>query len=80
MNSTVQKWGNSLAVRIPKPFAEESRLTTGAVIELVMVDGEIVIRPPKKRRQNLEAMLKQVTRKNIHTEEEFGGPEGREIL
>jgi antitoxin MazE len=76
----VQKWGNSLAVRIPKPFAEESRLKSGAPIELVLVDGEIIIRPPKKPRPSLSAMLKNVNSRNIHCEEDFGGPAGRELL
>jgi len=80
MKTVVQRWGNSLAVRIPKPVATEVRLKRGTNVEVMATNGEVVVRPAKKRRKlRLEDLLKQVTPKNIHPEIKTGPPRGREV-
>lgn len=78
MVATVQKWGNSLAVRIPRSFAKETRLSSGRAVELSIRDGELVISPVERRPFTLAELLKGVTRRNRHAEVRTGVPVGRE--
>jgi len=79
MKSTVQKWGNSLAIRIPKLFATEIDLFQGAEIDLVLFENKILINPIKKKKCILDELLSQVTEENIHKEVDTGTPVGKEI-
>jgi antitoxin MazE len=79
MDTTIQKWGNSLAVRIPKAFADEIGLDYGTVIELQIVDGQLVIKPIEKPIFDLDTLLAQVTDDNLHPEVDTGDPTGNEI-
>ena len=78
MDATIQKWGNSLAIRIPKAFADEVGLEQGSLIELHIIDGQIVITPMKKPAYDLETLLNQVTDDNLHAEVDAGDPVGNE--
>jgi len=78
MRVAVQKWGNSLALRIPKNVAVDSRITRGTVVEVSLAKGRLVIRPVPARTYTLTQLLAGVTRKNLHREVESGGPVGRE--
>ena len=78
MNMTVRKWGNSLAVRIPKSFAEEAGLTSGSNVDLALVEGKLIISPVEVPRFTLEDLLAGVTDANLHPEQDFGSIEGRE--
>jgi antitoxin MazE len=80
MNATVQKWGNSLALRIPKSFAEETHLRNGSVVDLAVHDGKLIIEPAQKPQYNLSDLLKKVTKENLHSEVSTGPTVGREIL
>lgn len=79
MKSTVQKWGNSLAIRIPKSFATEIDLSQGAEIDLVLFENKIQIEPIKKNSLTLDELLSQVSEENIHNEVDTGDPVGKEI-
>jgi antitoxin MazE len=79
MRIRVQKWGNSLVVRIPKPLAEDARVEEGTVLSLAVAEGQVIATPVKKRKQSLQQMLAKVSRKNLHTEVESGAPVGREV-
>ncbi len=79
MKSTVQKWGNSLAIRVPKSFASEIDLYQGAEIDLVLLENKIQIKPIKKKKITLDDLLNQVTEENIHNEVDTGTPSGKEI-
>jgi virulence-associated protein VagC len=48
MQVRVQKWGNSLAVRIPKPLAEDAEVEEGTVLNLAVSEGKVVATPSKK--------------------------------
>ncbi len=78
MEAKVQKWGNSLAVRIPKPFASEMGLRPEAEIDLKVSGGSLVITPRRGRAYHLSDLLPSVRRSNLHGEIEWGKPEGRE--
>ena len=79
MKSTVQKWGNSLAVRIPKSFATEIDLSQGAEIDVTLFENKIQIEPIQKKKVTLDELLGKVTRENIHSEVDTGAPVGKEI-
>lgn len=82
MKTRVQKWGNSLAVRIPRSVVEESRLSVGTEVEVGVEDGRIVVVPvtPRLRgRALLEDLLSRVTDESIHGEISTGAAIGREV-
>jgi antitoxin MazE len=77
-----RKWGNSLAVRIPEPFAEAVNARHGKRVELTMRDGVLVLKPFSKLKQKphytLEEVLAGMTRDNVPEEVAWGGPRGNE--
>jgi antitoxin MazE len=79
MITRVQKWGNSLALRIPKSFATEVGLQTDSSVEVSMVDGKLVVAPVTKSQLTLKQLLMQVTDENLHHEVETGPAQGNEV-
>jgi antitoxin MazE len=79
METRVQKWGNSLALRIPKPLAADAGLRDDSPVELSLVDGRLVITPMAKPGVDLEQLLAQVTESNLHGEVNTGPAMGGEI-
>lgn len=75
---TVQKWGNSLAIRIPGSYAKDIRLQQGTPVDLIREKDKLVI-VPKKPGLQLEDMLAKITNDNIHKEEFTEEPVGKEI-
>lgn len=74
----IAKWGNSLAVRIPKPVAESARLREGDPLTVsVARDGTIAIKPAR-RRYALKDMVGRINARNRHGETEWGKPAGKE--
>lgn len=66
MRIHVQKWGNSLALRIPRALAMESHITQGVEVELALIDGKLVIEPISPPRYTLNTLLAEITSENIH--------------
>ncbi len=80
MTTTIQKWGNSLAVRLSKHVAEDADIEEGSVVEVSAKDSGIVIRVvPKTKEYSLKELLKGVTPHNKHKEVDWGPPRGKEI-
>jgi antitoxin MazE len=79
MITKVQKWGNSLALRIPKAFAADARLENDSLVEMSVVDGQIVVKPVAQPVWTLEDLLAGVNSGNIHGEVDTGSPAGKEI-
>ena len=79
MNATIQKWGNSLAVRIPKAVARDTRLANGSVVDLTVQEGKVIIEAARKRKYRLEDLLKGMSKKNIHASVDTGPAVGREV-
>ena len=78
MRVRVRKWGNSLAIRIPKPFAAEVQVGPGAAVDLSVRDGELVA-SPAARRYTLRVLLGRVRSDNVHDETDLGSAAGREV-
>ena len=79
MMTKIQKWGNSLGVRIPKHLAEDAQVEEGAAVDITLEEGRLVIVAARKDFYQLTRLLSQVTPENVHGEVDMGGPTGREI-
>jgi antitoxin MazE len=79
MLSHIQKWGNSLALRIPQSIAREIGLRRDTSVEIALIDGKLVIAPVVRSKVTLEKLLAQVTDENIHAEINTGMARGREV-
>jgi antitoxin MazE len=53
MHAKIQKWGNSLALRIPNSFIKNTGLTNGSDVDVSVQDGMIVVRPEKNNKKNI---------------------------
>jgi antitoxin MazE len=79
MLAKVQKWGNSLALRIPKAFAVDAQLEDNSLVEISIIKGKIVITPVPGPSWTLEELLAGINKDNLHHEVETGFAVGREI-
>ncbi|RUA16309.1 MAG: AbrB/MazE/SpoVT family DNA-binding domain-containing protein [Clostridia bacterium] len=79
MRTKVQKWGNSLALRIPKTFALDAQLKNNSVVEIALIDGAIIIKPIRPTRWSLQQLMADITDDNIHQEISTGDAMGKEI-
>ena len=78
MKAQIQKWGNSLALRIPKSFAVESKVAQGSVVEVSLEQGKIVVAPITELDFTLDDLLAKVTKRNLHEEVDTGSSLGKE--
>jgi len=77
MRSRAQKWGNSLAVRVPKAVTEKVGLREGDEVDIEAVAGGIRLKPVRTG-PALKDLVRGITRDNVHEEQDFGRPVGRE--
>ena len=79
MKTIIQKWGNSLAVRIPKAMAAEASVKQGSNVDIsVDAAGKMVIKAVKAK-YTLKELVDQITPRNSHAETDWGVPQGKEI-
>ena len=76
MKVQIQKWGNSLALRIPKSFALETKIEQGSTVEVALEKGQITVKPVKDE-ITLESLLAEITEENLHAEIDFGKPKAK---
>lgn len=77
MQTTVSKWGNSLALRLPRHIAEGVRLTEGQTVEFEIADETLIVRPTR-RRFKLSELLADFKKSRSHEEVDWGKPQGEE--
>lgn len=75
MQAVVQKWGNSLGIKIPSLWAKDNNVKSGSKIEVIAEKGRMTILPQKR---TLDDMLALVTPENIHSEISSGNSVGKE--
>jgi len=81
MKAKIQKWGNSLAVRLPKAITQKAGLMTEDEVDIEVEDkGKVVILPRHRKEYLLDDLLAGITTSNLHSETDFGEPQGREVL
>ena len=61
MTTIVTKWGNSLAVRIPKALAEQVQIQEGTDVTFSISGDSIIITPKKRKKYTLDELLKGMT-------------------
>ena len=79
MKSRVQKWGNSLALRIPKSFAVEAGIRVNGAVELSLVEGALVVQPVTPEPPTLDELLRDITDNNMPCEWDTGPAVGKEV-
>ena len=79
MRARIQRWGNSLAVRIPRPFADQLGLVQDSDVDIRLEPGELVVRPVAAPRYALDELLAGITDENLHREVDTSDPQGNEI-
>jgi antitoxin MazE len=78
MITRIQKWGNSLALRIPKSFANEIGIQRETSVEVSLAEGKLIITPVMKPKPSLKQLLAMVTKDNLHHEVDTGAAAGNE--
>ncbi|MFM2312799.1 MAG: hypothetical protein RLZZ04_2075 [Cyanobacteriota bacterium] len=78
MTNIVNKWGNSLGLRIPQPVASKVGLTAGTLVSIEVVNNTIVVSPVRKK-YSLDELLEGVTPELISGEYDWGAPVGKEV-
>lgn len=79
MLTKVQRWGNSLALRIPKAFAVDAQLENDSLVEISIVKGKIIVTPVVAPSWTLDELLAGITKKNLHGEVDTGFAIGNEV-
>jgi len=78
MTATIQKWGNSLALRIPLAIAKQIQVREGDPVTLKVGGSGFTVRAAPKRLK-LDDLLEQVTPENLHGATDWGAGVGREV-
>ena len=78
METKIQKWGNSLGLRIPKSFAKEAGVDEGSAVDLFLEGDRLVIRPMRNDKFRLTDLLSRIREDNLHEEISTGDAVGRE--
>ena len=78
--ATIQKWGNSLAVRIPADLANRLKIEAGTPVEILTQNGAIVVKPRKRPKYSLKDLLKDCRPSQLHGELDWGSDVGREVI
>jgi antitoxin MazE len=78
MRIKIQKWGNSLALRIPKAFAFQSKIREDEYVNLTLEKNKIIIEPEEEKKYSLKELLDGIKKSNLHNEIDFGNQVGNE--
>jgi antitoxin MazE len=81
MNARVQRWGNSLAIRIPKAFAEEIDVSEGSAVDLSVSGGLLVVEPVRSSEEKLDLaqLVREIPQDYVAEVIDWGPPVGREV-
>ncbi|MBA3394716.1 MAG: AbrB/MazE/SpoVT family DNA-binding domain-containing protein [Deltaproteobacteria bacterium] len=79
METRIKRWGNSLALRIPRSIAAEAGVEYGSPVDVHVEDGAMIVRPVEHPTVDLKSLLKKVRKSNLHAEISTGKRKGREV-
>ncbi len=79
MTTAVTKWGNSLAIRIPRALAEQIQIQEGTEVNFSISGDSIVITPKRRKKYTLDELLEDMTPEKFHSEIDTGVAMGNEI-
>jgi antitoxin MazE len=77
--SSVKKWGNSLAVRIPTSVAQDLGLSENSSVQIVSDGSVATIQPKKHKKVSMDELVAGITPDNLHGAVDWGNPVGKEI-
>ena len=78
MIASIQKWGNSLALRIPKAYALGAHIESGSEVDVALEGGKIVISPVKRKRYRIDDLVSGITPDTLHKSVDTGAAVGKE--
>ncbi len=78
-NSSIKKWGNSLAIRIPSSVIHDLGLSENSSVQITSNGVVATIQPKKRKKVSLDELVAAITPDNIHNEVDWGKPVGKEI-
>ncbi len=78
MKTKVSRWGNSLALRLPKKLATSHQIFEDSNVEIIEKEEGLLLRPSRKENYDLNELLKGITKENVHEEVSTGAVRGRE--
>jgi len=76
--TTISKWGNSLAIRIPLAIAKQAGLSKGDCVTLALKGDRSIVLRPSRRRYEASELIARITARNRHRETDWGRPQGGE--
>jgi len=79
MTSKVSRWGNSPAIRIPKPLLIAAGFSSTQNVTITATEGKLVVEPVQSPRFDLDELVSRITPENRHQEIDFGASVGREF-
>ena len=79
METTIRKWGNSLAVRVPRSIAQKLALKAGSAVAMRQEKRTIIIQVAPKTRKSIKELIAMISPENIHEEVDWGEPVGKEV-
>lgn len=79
METTLRKWGNSLALRLPLALLREADMSPDEKVSVTVADGRIVIAPCERVAYDLDDLLDGITPRNRHAALDTGAPVGKEV-
>jgi antitoxin MazE len=79
MQTKITKWGNSLALRIPKSFALNAKLRQNELVDISIDKEKIIITPIGEKEYSLDELLEGISADNLHGEFDTGIPVGKEV-
>ena len=77
MKARISKWGNSLAIRLPRQILADLGLAEAGSVEILVENGRLIITPVFKEYE-LEELVEGITAENQHSETDWGPPQGAE--
>jgi len=78
MQVALQKWGNSLALRIPAGFARQIKVRQGDPVRLSLADNKLTIQPAKPSFE-AKSLIRKIKKHHVHRETDWGAPRGTEV-
>ncbi|MEZ4512748.1 MAG: AbrB/MazE/SpoVT family DNA-binding domain-containing protein [Chloroflexota bacterium] len=79
MKTQIKKWGNSLALRIPKTYVDQMAFYPDSPVAITIIDGKLIIEPLQEPELTLDELLAQITADNVHREIDTGPDVGNEV-
>ena len=79
METTIQKWGNSLAVRLPKAITQKLALQEGGRVAVKEWKKTVIISPAPEKRLSLRERVRLIRPEHLHKEFSWGKPRGKEL-